>query len=296
MRKAFMLSSILMALLLTGCSEKEVSKEQKAVAKVEDVETETPSETETTVEETETETETETEAEIVEVEPEVVTQETIDAFLQNYSDNKIIKENVYQTLEKNSPPGGGGYHLYTTWEFTPGSEEPSKIFEKKYDTESVSFGSWSSEVSKKFTIHDGYYVVEPTQTLTAESVPSMKEGYFPFSELRLGMTKEEAEKIATEPYFEDQNDSVFQANNLDVSYNYSKSSGLVTYLFVDAEVFTGSHKMDEIKALFGEPTDTIVDTGLNTTDYEYVFDNYTMFVSKKNSDEEWAQIVFANSN
>lgn len=283
-----MFAFICMAVLLVGCSEKDVQLEQKAVSK----EVETEIEKETEVEEAETNVATEVETEL---EPEVVSQETIDSFLEGFSRSKKIEENVYQTLEH----GQGEvekFDLYTTWEFAPGDEEPTKLFEKKYNTGvGVSMPMWAKEVKKKFTQDEGYYVVEPSQTLTAESVQAMKQGYFPFSELRVGMTSEEAKKIAPEPYKTDENDRVFYSYSLDMTYVVSKESNLVTHLIAPGEVFENLRTIDEFKTLFGPPTNSAYDADFSYTTYEYVFGDYTMYVQEKEKDF-WYEIQLTTTD
>lgn len=281
MKNFFIALLVFLTVLLAGCSEE---KAQTASPKTEDA-----TETETT----ETETATETTDEVTTEESTVVSEEMVNEFLaeyqdvtNNYKDSKKIAENTYQTMDVGEL--GEEFDTYTTWKFTPGEAQPEKIFEKKFprNAEGAGFPRKSSDIADSFRVDDGFYVIEPLASFDEKTVNAIRSGYIPFSDLRLGMAKEEAAEILPNPYeVTEFNNGVTWFKGIDASYYVENN--VVSYIEVSAEAFSDKQSFEEIKALLGEVKEEgDFDEG-EATYYDFVLGDFEISVIRKKGDEDW---------
>lgn len=281
MKKFFIGGLVVLSVLLTGCSEEEAQK----------VNTETPKAADTTEEVKTTETEV-TEEKTTEEESAVVSEEVINEFLSDYQDltdnskdSKQIAENIYQTMDL-----GEEFDTYTTWKFTSNEAQPEKIFEKKIakNAGGAGFPRKSSDIADSFRVDDGFYVIEPLVSFDEETVNVIKNGSLPFSDLRLGMTEEEAAQILPNPYEIVEYDSgLTWFKGIEASYYVDGSTGLVTYIAASAEAFSDKQTLEEIKTVLGEPKEEGPYDEGEATYYDFVLGDYEYSIIRKNGDDDW---------
>lgn len=180
---------------------------------------------------------------------------------------------------------------YRTWEFTPGEPEPELIFETSFKNKgTVAPPGKEGEIRNAYLSPKDFHVIAPVQDLDDDALSAIKNGYFPFSELRIGMSEEEASGILQEPYDTNNNGSSTWYLGLPVTYSVNNETGTVLHLEVLAEAFTEGRTINELNEFFEVPGTLIEDEDLTVEWYEYVLGEFDIFVNKYASDDEWYKL------
>lgn len=285
MKNSFIGLTVLLTIFLVGCSDNSITEN----VEIDDVSAEEVSAEEEEVLEEAIEGESVKTEEPIEEEP--VAEEVVNAFFEayetstvGYQESKPIALNTYQTYIEGVPQD-----TYITWKFTPGNAEPEKVYEVAMANRGPDTGpSKQLDTARTFAIHEGFYVIEPISSLNEETVTAIKSGYFPFSDLRLDMTKEEASMVHHDyyDYYEDYNATYYYGT--EVTYSLDDDTGLLNSMEVRAEVFSDNRTLDDIIALFGQPINEAGEKGAFITSYDFALGDYKIRVNVNYLDEEWA--------